>query len=227
MKTHRIAIAGILVFLFIEAVPSFALQYSITDLGLYSSPDHDFFGGSPLVSYKINNNNQIAGYSSEGAFFWEEGNISNLGNANIGGINDNGAVAGNDLEGIFIWENGVKRYVRSREHVLLDQVVLDINNSNQIALSERPIAERGLYIYAYLWDDMNRTTVRIDNSPYSLDSMATSVNDAGRTTVLFQNNDSFLWENGVLTRRQRICRFALGHQQQRTDCRRYRQSRNC
>ena len=201
MKRHLIAIAGILIFLFFGTVPSFALQYSITDLGLYSSPDFGLFGGSPLVSYKINNNNQIAGHSPDGAFLWENGKITDLGRANIGGINDNGALAGHDAEGIFIWENGMKRYI-SREIAFYDQYyaqVTEINNANQISGTERINGMANNY--AYLWDDTTRTAARIGTySPYDyMWGMATSVNDFGQTTGLLHSDTAFLWENGVLT----------------------------
>ena len=199
MKTHRIAIAGILFFLFIEVVPSFALQYSITDLGLYSPPDFGLFGTTPLVSYKINNSSQIAGHSPEGAFLWENGKITDLGSANIGGINDNGTVAGHDAEGIFIWENGIKRYTsRETEFYYKDYVqVMEINNLNQISGADR--IDGWENFYAYLWDDATRKAVRIGTYSYDcLWGIATSVNDLGQTTVNLYD-DLFLWENGVLT----------------------------
>ncbi len=201
MKRHLIAIAGILFFLFFGAVPSFGLQYSITDLGLYSSPNIGLFASTPRVSYKINNSNQIAGHSPEGAFLWENGKISDLGSANIGGINDNGALAGNDAKGIFIWENGFKRYI-SREVEFYDPVyaqVTDINNSNQISGTERINGWENFY--AYLWDDTIHTAIRIGTySPYDFFyGMATAVNDLGQTTGWFDGDTAFLWENSVLT----------------------------
>ncbi len=200
MKRHFITIAGILAFLFFGAFPSYALQYSITDLGFFSSPNFGSFVGTPWISYKINNNNQIAGHSPEGAFLWENGKITDLGNANIGGINDNGALAGHDAEGIFVWENGMKRYVNKypfgadSSYYQMYTQVFDINDLNQIAGFQ---IVQGQYLHAFLWENSDVIPI----APYSSSlAMATSVNDFGQTTVLLDElRTAFLWENGILT----------------------------
>ncbi|MEE4356333.1 MAG: PEP-CTERM sorting domain-containing protein [Desulfococcaceae bacterium] len=201
MKKNSIILIIVTAFLLFATAPVYALQYSISDLGSFKSPDFGFLGGSPLVSYKINNKNQIIGHSSEGAFLWENGDTVNLGNVNIGGINDNGVLAGNDSEGIFVWENGVKTYIPG-ENEYYDQdysQVSDINNANQISGTERINGMANNY--AYLWDDATRTAVRIGTySPYDyLWGMATSVNDAGHMTGIVDGDTPFLWKNGVLT----------------------------
>lgn len=199
MKKNSIILTIVTAFLLFVTAPVYALQYSITDLGDFG-PNYAFWGGTPVTSFKINNSGLIVGNNEAGAFIWEDGNTTELGNAYIGGLNEKGQIVGGDDEGIFVIENGVKTQITRVNSSLYDRLFTytsDINNDGKIVGMDR--LDQADNTPAYLWDSSNQESpvqIFADNKWFN---MATAINDNGLVTGFYGNNGIFLWENGLRT----------------------------
>ncbi len=190
-----------LVFLLFATAPVNALQYNITDLGDFGI-NYAFWGGTPFTSFKINNSGMIVGNNETGAFIWEDGNTTELGNAYIGGLNENGQIVGGDDEGIFVMENGEKTQITRTIDSYYDRIytfAFDINNEGKVVGMDRIHGMDDPH--AYLWDSSNQETpVRLLSDKKYVWDFATAINDKGLITATGLGPDgTYLWENGVLT----------------------------
>lgn len=171
---------------------AYAFQYTITDLGVSS-------GDNTWYRYAINNAGQIAGNSPAGAFLWDNGQKTYLGEGWVSDINDSGQISGSlsDVNSSFIWQNGVRTELPSGE-------ALGINNSGQVV----GLTDNNDIISA-IWNQGEISTIaplqsdwkdRWGGNPWSL---ATSINESGAVTG-YSNFEQYgqwhgyVWENGVL-----------------------------
>ncbi len=198
MKKEKITIAIVMAALLYTAAPVYALQYSITDLGDFGI-NYAHWGGTPFTSFKINNSGLIVGNNEKGAFIWENGNTTELGNAYIGGLNEKGQIVGGDDEGIFVMKNGEKTQLIRVTDSFYDRLFTytsDINNNGQIVGMDR-LDGGDRNVHAYIWDSSN------EESPFQIftdgkvANMPTAINDKGMVTVQSWSDGLFLWENGV------------------------------
>jgi probable HAF family extracellular repeat protein len=161
-----------------------AFQYTITDLGV-SLPQSETWKG-----YQINNQGQIAGNSPSGAFVWEKGLKTYIGEVtSVSDINDAGYVVGAGLEVGFLWKDGIKYSLPMEDSV-------GINNSGNV------IGYNHFGNTPYATATLLKDGALTDIGSLGFESFAVAINDngnvAGGSWNLTDNPHAFFYENGVI-----------------------------
>ncbi|NJL58569.1 MAG: hypothetical protein HC887_01865 [Desulfobacteraceae bacterium] len=173
---------------------AYAFQYTITDLGVSS-------GDNTWYRYAINNSGQIAGNSPAGAFLWENGQKTYIGEGWVSDINDSGQVSGSSSTepSPFIWQNGLKTELSRGEAV-------GINNSGQVVgFSDSNIGS----LLSTLWNRGETIDIGVLESDwrdygYPPHSFTSGINDSGQVVgfsmveTFNEQYNAFLWENGLM-----------------------------
>ncbi len=188
MFKKLIIVSAALVFLLTLAISSPVFGgslYSITDLGA-------------IFPTGINDLGQIAGYSNDKSFLWENGNTVDIGSLDGGatyatGINNLGKIVGNSQVGYyshpFMWEDGNMKDLGSLGGRF--GTATAINDSCQI------VGQSGLDIYgdfhAFLWEN---DTMEDLGHLLLASSTADGINENGQ--IVGDSFHPFLWENGSI-----------------------------
>ena len=175
---------------------SIAIEYNFTPIQL---------GGSASA---INNLNQVVGTLNDSAFFWDNGQVTDLGfdlDSKAYDINDQSVITGtvdNARFGqeAFIWANGVSNtYINNRE-----AAGLAVNNNNQVLGTN---SFRNFDEYGYLIEGDQVTPIEVNNHvtqyPFNHFVEVNDLNDNGQVVGFIYDTTSgygvegFIWENGI------------------------------
>lgn len=179
--------AILVVIITLLAVPAFAIDYEITDLGGFS--------GS-----RINNMGHVIGSTtaSDHAFLWEDGQVTDLGTlgsywSTARNLNDNDQVVGTsaDVNGnnhAFLWQNGSMSAIANN-----GSEGYDINNFGQVVghYYDRP--------GAFLWENGTETII---SSFINLSYVAntTVINNNGQVLCEEARMGEYIWQTGQFVR---------------------------
>jgi uncharacterized membrane protein len=151
----------------------------------------------------INNVGQVLGFAREGAFVWDAGEITYLGDSlDVAAINDQGQVAGSlPLGGAFVWEDGVMSMLPDLPGGTYTSA-RDINEAGQV-VGESYVDDRGR---AVLWENGVAYDITPPLNGALERAVAIDINDQGVVLGYLQeqgphlNGLGFLFDHGVFTR---------------------------
>lgn len=161
-----------------------------------------FTASDSVVPEDINNVGQVLGSAREGAFVWDAGEITYLGDSlSVSAINDQGQVAGSlQGGGAFVWEGGVMTMLPDLPGGS-DTYAWDINEAGQV-VGGTYVSEIG---HAVLWEN----GVAYDITPPVNGTLerayAVDINDQGAVLGYLQqqtpdlNSVGFLFDHGAVT----------------------------